>query len=63
MPTLPKGKDRPWIPKRPKTHRQTDNSAFYNSKQWRALRNWYIKELTDTLKKESDEMKKQSKKR
>ena len=27
------------------------------------LRNWYIKELTDTLKKESDEMKKQSKKR
>ena len=44
MPTLPKGKKRTWIPKKRKVYGQTDNSSFYHSKQWRALRNWYIKQ-------------------
>ena len=44
MPNLPKGKNRPWIPKKRKVYGQIDNSAFYQSKQWRALRNWYIKQ-------------------
>lgn len=44
MPTLPKGKKRSWIPKRKSHEHQVDNSAFYHSKQWRALRNWFIKQ-------------------
>tara|TARA_R110002051_G_scaffold114905_1_gene187828 strand:- start:91 stop:429 length:339 start_codon:yes stop_codon:yes gene_type:complete len=44
MPTLPKGKNRSWIPKAKKRFGQIDNSGFYHSKQWRALRNWYIKQ-------------------
>ena len=42
MPTLPKGKNRPWIPKRPQHIREVDNASFYNSKRWRALRNYFI---------------------
>ena len=42
MPTLPKSKDRPWIPKKPQHMREVDNASFYNSKRWRALRNYYI---------------------
>jgi 5-methylcytosine-specific restriction protein A len=43
MPKLPQSKPRPWIPKKkPKQIRQVDNSKFYNSKQWRATRNFYI---------------------
>lgn len=44
MPTLPKGKKRSWMPKKRKVYGQHDNSSFYQSKQWRALRNWYIKQ-------------------
>ena len=44
MPTLPKGKNRPWIPKKRKVYGQSNNAEFYQSKQWRALRNWYIKQ-------------------
>ena len=43
MPSLPKSKKRSWIPKRKKVYGQHDNSSFYHSKQWRMLRNWYIK--------------------
>ena len=43
MPTLPKGNRRPWIPKKRKVYGQTDNSSFYQSKQWRMLRRYYIK--------------------
>tara|TARA_Y100000593_G_C4114272_1_gene239470 strand:+ start:217 stop:555 length:339 start_codon:yes stop_codon:yes gene_type:complete len=42
MPTLPKGKKRPWIPEKPKHMREVDNASFYNSKRWRALRNYFI---------------------
>ena len=42
MPTLPKGKNRPWIPEKPKHMREVDNASFYNSKRWRALRNYFI---------------------
>ncbi len=42
MPTLPKSKDRPWIPKKPQHMREVDNASFYNSKRWRALRNYFI---------------------
>ena len=42
MPTLPKGKRRPWIPEKPKHMREVDNASFYNSKRWRALRNYFI---------------------
>ena len=42
MPNLPKPKPRHWIKKTPKHTRQVDNSKFYNSKQWRATRNYYI---------------------
>ena len=42
MPTLPKGKSRPWIPKKPQHMREVDNASFYNSKRWRALRNYFI---------------------
>ena len=43
MPKLPKSKPRPWVTKKkPKQFRQVDNSKFYNSKQWRATRNFYI---------------------
>ena len=42
MPTLPKSKHRPWIPKKPKHLREVDNTSFYNSKRWRSLRNYFI---------------------
>ena len=42
MPKLPKGKNRPWIPKKPAHMREVDNTSFYNSKRWRSLRNYYI---------------------
>ena len=42
MPSLPKSKERPWIPKRKQHERQIDNSKFYQSKRWRATRNFYI---------------------
>ena len=42
MPTLPKGKKRPWIPEKPQHMREIDNASFYNSKRWRSLRNYYI---------------------
>jgi len=44
MPKLPTAKRRTWIPKREKRYGQTDNSRFYQSKQWRSLRNFYIKQ-------------------
>ena len=37
MPTLPKGKQRPWIPVRPSHMRDVDNSSFYNSRRWRSI--------------------------
>jgi 5-methylcytosine-specific restriction protein A len=37
MPTLPKGKQRPWMPVRPSHLRDVDNSAFYNSRRWRSI--------------------------
>ena len=50
MPNFPKSKSRPWIPKRErdnKGNRLTSRSvkefiSFYNSKQWRSLRRYYI---------------------
>ena len=51
MPKLPKKKSRPWIPKRKrKTELFKSNAyrgaaemrAFYNSRQWRSLRNYKI---------------------
>tara|TARA_R100000808_G_C2079825_1_gene104120 strand:- start:50 stop:379 length:330 start_codon:yes stop_codon:yes gene_type:complete len=42
MPNLPKAKTRWWIPKKKQEARQVDNSKFYQSKQWRATRNYYI---------------------
>ena len=42
MPNLPKPKKRHWIKKKPAHTRQVDNSKFYNSKEWRATRNYYI---------------------
>lgn len=42
MPKLPQSKRRPWMPKKKVHTRQVDNSKFYNSKQWRATRNFYI---------------------
>ena len=43
MPKLPKSKERPWIPKRPKFHREFENASFYNSMRWRNLRKHFIK--------------------
>ena len=43
MPTLPKGKNRSWIPKAKQQDRQHDNSSFYHSKGWRMTRKFYIK--------------------
>ena len=42
MPVLPKGKRRPWMPEKQTHMREVDNSSFYNSKRWRALRNYFI---------------------
>ena len=42
MPKLTESKRRPWHPKKPKQARLNPNSEFYNSKQWRSLRNYYI---------------------
>jgi len=49
MPSFPKSKKRPWIPTkqrdtkglRPFTRSTDEHIAFYNSKQWRSLRNYY----------------------
>ena len=59
MPKLPKGKARPWIPKKPQHMREVDNSSFYNSKRWRALRNYYIqmKPLCEQCKRSSNHVK------
>jgi len=43
MPTLPKGRNRSWIPKAKPQNRQIDNSQFYHSKAWRMTRKFYIK--------------------
>ena len=43
MPTLPKGRNRSWIPKAKPHNRQIDNSQFYHSKAWRMTRKFYIK--------------------
>lgn len=43
MPNLPKSRKLSWIPTRPKHIRQHDNSKFYQSKQWRMTRKFYIK--------------------
>ena len=45
MPKLPKAKQRPWIPKKPQHLREVDNASFYNSKKWRALRNYFIQKF------------------
>ncbi len=45
MPTLPKSKSRPWIPKKPKHFRETDNASFYSSKRWKSLRNFFIQKF------------------
>ena len=42
MPKLPESKRRPWQPKKQQQARLNPNSDFYNSKQWRSLRNYYI---------------------
>ena len=51
MPTFPKKKSRPWIPKRvassDKGHKPTgwasgESAHFYNSRQWRSLRAYWI---------------------
>lgn len=50
MPTFPKGKRRPWIPTKqrdnkglkPLSRSTEEYVSFYNSKQWRSLRNYYI---------------------
>ena len=50
MPTFPKKKKRPWIPTRtrdnkgnkPTSYTATEYISFYNSKQWRSLRNYFI---------------------
>ena len=50
MPTLPKKKSRPWIPKRKQStlfhstgsRSSNDMRQFYNSKAWRSLRNYKI---------------------
>ena len=48
MPTFPKSKSRPWIPKRDKGNAPRsgdisgENMKFYNSKKWRSLRNYFI---------------------
>ena len=43
MPKLPKRKQRSWIKATPKIYGQNDNQKFYNSKMWRALRKYKIK--------------------
>jgi len=44
MPYLPKHKRKSWMPKKEEGQtRQYDNTAFYQSKQWRMTRNYYIK--------------------
>ena len=50
MPNFPKSKLRPWIPKRirdnkgnkPVSRSSDEYVSFYQSKQWRSLRNYYI---------------------
>ena len=44
MPTLPKSRPRPWIPKKPQHHREFDNASFYNSRRWRGVRARVIKQ-------------------
>ena len=43
MPTLPKTKRLPWIPKKEVQSRQFSNQSFYNSKAWRRTRNNHIR--------------------
>tara|TARA_R110000737_G_scaffold37384_2_gene57161 strand:+ start:1755 stop:2096 length:342 start_codon:yes stop_codon:yes gene_type:complete len=43
MPTLPKSKQRSWIPVKEAQTRQYSNQSFYNSKGWRMTRKFYIK--------------------
>ena len=43
MPNLPKTRNLSWIANKPKHIRQHDNSKFYQSKQWRMTRKFYIK--------------------
>ena len=42
MPKLPDHKRRPWQPKKPQQARLNPNTDFYQSKQSRILRNYYI---------------------
>jgi 5-methylcytosine-specific restriction endonuclease McrA len=47
MPTFPKGKQRPWIPKRDAMglmpqRSSAENVLFYQSKKWKSLRNYYF---------------------
>ena len=42
MPTLQNSRDRKWIKKRKRVISLTDNQNFYNSRQWRRLRQYYI---------------------
>ena len=50
MPTFPKKKKRPWIPTRTpapigntsRSNTPADLIKFYNSKQWRSLRQYYL---------------------
>ena len=50
MPNFPESKSRPWIPKRlrdnkgnkPASRSNAEHSEFYQSKQWKSLRNYYI---------------------
>ena len=43
MPNLPKSKKRSWIPKARKVFGQVNNQNFYNSKRWKSLRSYKIK--------------------
>tara|TARA_R110000803_G_scaffold202313_1_gene267422 strand:+ start:1649 stop:2005 length:357 start_codon:yes stop_codon:yes gene_type:complete len=50
MPKFPDKKSRPWIPKRnrdnkgitPTSYSDKEYSAFYHTKQWKSIRNYYI---------------------
>ena len=51
MPTFPKKKSRPWIPKKKKTwnkgaipqsYSNANAVEFYNSRRWKSLRNYWV---------------------
>ena len=50
MPKFPDKKSRPWVPKRirdnkgntPTSYSDKEYSAFYHTKQWKSIRNYYI---------------------